>query len=717
MKSGTLGGAVSLKYNTSTGALVYSGTSAQTTSSIEFPISNRPFYVTINNPAGVTLNSNKTTMGDLTISSGTLADGGFTFTVNRNNINNSIHSGSGKIYLNNGTASHTLSGTGTYGNLELNDPLGATLSANTLINGTLTLTGGTLTNGSYLTLGNSASIIKVGGSLSATPTFGTAVNLTLGKSNSSGCSITTGLNQLTMGTIYPPGFLITSPELPANTTILSTSGSIATLSNNATLTATSVSMTITWPNVITTGVELPSSSSVLGNLVINNAAGAALSASTTVNGTLTLTSGALAVGANTLSLNGPAIAGTPANLSTTSSSSLSFGGSSSSVVLPSSVANLNNLTVNNASGVTLSAPLTVTGTLTVTSGDLNTNGNLVTLGTSATLSETATNIVTGTITTTRTVAQNAANTFGGIGVEITDADNVLGSTAVTRVTGTASTGTSNSSIKRYYTITPTNNSNLNATLVFHYNDRTDELNGISEANLKLWKSTDSRNTWVVGGIGTVDVALNTVTMTGLLDFSDWTLGDANAPLPVELSSFSASINKRNVSLNWKTATEVNFNSFEIERMQLNSENNWQKIALVQASGNSNSPKNYAYTDSKLTSGKFQYRLKMVDNDGSYKYSQTVEVSIETPKTFELAQNFPNPFNPSTIISYGLPKESNVLLEVYSLTGQHLRTLVSGHQAAGSYEVSFDASNLSAGIYIYQLKSDGLVLTNKMLLVK
>ena len=109
---------------------------------------------------------------------------------------------------------HTLFGSGNYGNLELLDFYGASLSGNTVVNGTLTLTAGTLTNGSFLTLGNSASIIRVAGSLSALPTFGTAVNLTYGKSNTSQCSITTGTNQLTMGTIYPPGFLITSPELP-----------------------------------------------------------------------------------------------------------------------------------------------------------------------------------------------------------------------------------------------------------------------------------------------------------------------------------------------------------------------------------------------------------------------------------------------------------------------------------------------------------------------
>lgn len=118
---------------------------------------------------------------------------------------------------------------------------------------------------------------------------------------------------------------------------------------------------------------------VHGGLTLNNAAGASLqSGTTTVGGTLTLSNGTLAVGSQTLALNGPAIAGTSANLLTTSASSLSFGGSSAGVFLPSHIAQLNSLTLNNANGLSLSNPLSVTS-LVLTNGVIDMAGNTLTV--------------------------------------------------------------------------------------------------------------------------------------------------------------------------------------------------------------------------------------------------------------------------------------------------------------------------------------------------
>ena len=195
---------------------------------------------------------------------------------------------------------------------------------------------------------------------------------------------------------------------------------------------------------------------------------------------------------------------------------------------------------------------------------------------------------------------------------------------------------------------------------------------------------------------------------------------ADATLPVELTSFSASVKKRNVSLKWETATEVNSASFNIERARVNTsgtDSNWQKIASIKAAGNSNSPKEYRFADSLLDAGKFQYRLKMVDNDGSFEYSQTVEVSIALPKAFALSQNYPNPFNPSTKIEYELPSESPVTIEVYNLTGERVSVLQNGMQQAGYHTVNLDGTNLSSGVYFYMLRAGGFKSVKKMVMMK
>jgi len=90
---------------------------------------------------------------------------------------------------------------------------------------------------------------------------------------------------------------------------------------------------------------------------------------------------------------------------------------------------------------------------------------------------------------------------------------------------------------------------------------------------------------------------------------------------------------------------------------------------------------------------------------------------EKPSEIQLKQNYPNPFNPSTVIEYSVPSRSEVLLNVYNVMGQKVATLVSQQQTAGNYSVSFDASQLSSGVYIYELRTEVGITTKKMTLVK
>ncbi len=210
----------------------------------------------------------------------------------------------------------------------------------------------------------------------------------------------------------------------------------------------------------------------------------------------------------------------------------------------------------------------------------------------------------------------------------------------------------------------------------------------------------------------------------------------STPLPVELTTFTAAISNNSVELSWQTATEVNNYGFEIERSvgscvtqiasNLSNNEKWEKIAFIEGHGNSNSPKYYSYSDNSLeSSGNYSYRLKQVDIDGTFEYSDVIEANLGLPKKFKLDQNYPNPFNPSTSISYSIPSDGRVTLAIYDILGNEVAQLENGNKSAGTYSHSFDASQLTSGIYFYTLSSTDLesssgqdfVQTKKMLLMK
>ncbi|MFH1195790.1 MAG: T9SS type A sorting domain-containing protein [bacterium] len=224
---------------------------------------------------------------------------------------------------------------------------------------------------------------------------------------------------------------------------------------------------------------------------------------------------------------------------------------------------------------------------------------------------------------------------------------------------------------------------------------------------------------------------------------------------MELFAFTASASGSSVTLNWQTATEVNNYGVEVERkIPLNpppskkcrtglvkgdaasAEGDWETIGFVEGNGTSNSTKDYSFTDKEITSGSYSYRLKQIDIDGSYSYSN--EISLETrrgeslPTKFELFQNYPNPFNPTTIIRYALPTVEtgypdksgqvipslqHVTLKIYDILGNEVATLVNDTKEPGVYQVEFDASNLSSGVYFYKLTAGEFVQTRKLLLLK
>jgi len=220
--------------------------------------------------------------------------------------------------------------------------------------------------------------------------------------------------------------------------------------------------------------------------------------------------------------------------------------------------------------------------------------------------------------------------------------------------------------------------------------------------------------------------------TGFFDNADATVttslqGSNNAPLPVELNSFTAEAIDFNVKLNWGTATEINNYGFEVERTRLRpsepdfAEASWETLGFVEGHGNSNSPKQYSYTDKNPIGGSmFIYRLKQIDFDGTYEYSDEIEVEI-MPDEFALYQNYPNPFNPTTKIRYQLPRESKVIIKIYDILGAEVITLLNEEKEAGVYEVNFNTQSathgLPSGTYIYRIIAENFIATKKMVLLK
>jgi hypothetical protein len=194
-----------------------------------------------------------------------------------------------------------------------------------------------------------------------------------------------------------------------------------------------------------------------------------------------------------------------------------------------------------------------------------------------------------------------------------------------------------------------------------------------------------------------------------------TLAEVTGIIPVELISFAANTNGREVILNWSTATELNNNGFEIQRRVV--ESDFTTVGFVKGEGTTTNQKEYSYTDNDLTDGKYFYRLKQIDFNGAYEYSNVIEVDVRSIDEFVLQQNFPNPFNPVTTVGYILKEKSNAKLILLNTVGEEIAVLVNEEQDKGFHKVDFNAINLPSGVYFYQLKAGDYINTKKMIFLK
>jgi len=197
------------------------------------------------------------------------------------------------------------------------------------------------------------------------------------------------------------------------------------------------------------------------------------------------------------------------------------------------------------------------------------------------------------------------------------------------------------------------------------------------------------------------------------------------PVPVELVSFTGNNVNGKVLLEWKTATELNNNGFEVQRKA--AESDFATIGFVKGQGTTTNQKEYSYTDKDLADGKYFYRLKQIDFDGTFEYSSEIEIEVRIIDKFTLEQNYPNPLNPTTTIGYVLKDKSNAKLTLLNAIGEEIAVLVNKEQDKGYHKVEFNAANLTSGVssrggyasgvYFYQLRAGSFVETRKMILMR
>lgn len=243
------------------------------------------------------------------------------------------------------------------------------------------------------------------------------------------------------------------------------------------------------------------------------------------------------------------------------------------------------------------------------------------------------------------------------------------------------------------------------------------------ANATVLSTTDGGATWLTKSLNSLAAVnsfhtYNPVTNT-LVVYSCSQTGfvqkNTISIVPVELAGFSASTSGKDVVLDWATPTELNNRGFEVQRKKTGGD--WVTLTFIDGKGTTTNISEYKYVDKNPGEGKFSYRLKQIDFDGSTWSSYTVDVEIGNPMEFELSQNFPNPFNPSTVIRFSLPVAGDASLRVYNSAGEEVAALLNEYLESGTHSVKFDASKLSSGVYFCKLVSGSFSTVKKMSLIK
>jgi subtilisin family serine protease len=186
-------------------------------------------------------------------------------------------------------------------------------------------------------------------------------------------------------------------------------------------------------------------------------------------------------------------------------------------------------------------------------------------------------------------------------------------------------------------------------------------------------------------------------------------------LPVELTSFSGTYLDGAVNLNWTTATESNNYGFEVEKRY--EDTMFDSIGFVAGSGSSTVIIEYSFIDDDINENRIYYRLKQIDLNGEFIYSAQIMVEVPIVSDYQLFQNFPNPFNPGTTISYFVPITSEIRIALYDIIGNEIVKLYEGMQQEGDHQIVLNATNLASGVYFVSMTASNFNKSIKISLLK
>jgi len=373
----------------------------------------------------------------------------------------------------------------------------------------------------------------------------------------------------------------------------------------------------------------------------------------------------------------------------------SFTGSANSQISGTQLLVFNELEIakTGTNKLILQRAINVNDKIVFTSGLIDLNNNNINLGNAAFLeTENENSHVIGAnggqLIFSTTLNGPASANPANLGAIITSSQN-LGAVTISRGHKSQINGFGNgNSVLRYYDINPTNNTGLSATLRFQYFDA--ELNGLTENSLLFWKSSNNIS-WTLQGFNSRDVTANYVEITGINDFSRWTLSSINNPLPVQFLLFNVRCTGNSVIINWKTAQEQNTSRFIIERSPEGIR--WSAIGTVSAAGNSTIERSYSYTDNSPLTGAM-YRIAEYDMDGRIQYTSIIRSDC-APKDSWRA--WPNPVQEMLWVNITTTGASSATIKVFDNKG----SLVRSQQNAllpGNNQLNIDMKRLAAGTY-------------------
>ncbi|MFV1979641.1 MAG: T9SS type A sorting domain-containing protein [Rhodothermia bacterium] len=209
---------------------------------------------------------------------------------------------------------------------------------------------------------------------------------------------------------------------------------------------------------------------------------------------------------------------------------------------------------------------------------------------------------------------------------------------------------------------------------------------------------------------------NELTITGFQTLSEFVPAGETSALPVELASLSATVDGLDVNLAWTTASETDNAGFELQHARMTKE--WDVITFVEGRGTTTDPQQYSYVVTDLDTGRHVFRLKQLDFDGSFEYSDELEAIVEIPGKFVLESAYPNPFNPTATIRFGIATEEQVRVALYDMLGRQVSILFEGMPDANEmHEIRIDGTALPSGTYMVRLEAASFSATREVVLAK